>query len=489
MRQNKDCQELQECTFKPTINSKSDFYARRSRGCYLMPLADRLHHEADKRATLRHKAKELLQADEMCSHTFQPNINHRSPAQGKERERQQLPLHMRTEELRRQQAEKRQAAQNAEDERQECSFQPRISSRSERIVQKKRDDLFKSIGQDDDAREHMKLLGPVEDRLYAEAQALEQRRALRYGCSSDVSTSAPSVDEESKKICKNSVYFQGAQQDFLTRQQTFELARKRRMEVRTQHAAADCTFAPEISDVSRQLVSSNVDFIGETMDEKVNRLAVKDVARRTQLRGALEQLQYQECTFKPAINSTSHKLVEKMEEAFPSDCGPDAAAGVGVHQRLYRSTLASKSRVIDGSEADECTFKPQIDESMGRRFAHVRGRYVSDGAETMQNICADLERKEEQLVERRFELGEKERASCTFAPSVSRPYDEPHRPVVVSGLDRFFELRGLALRQQLEKQEREESIFNPETSRHRCTGVTIPEPFNLSRGPQDHRGW
>merc|ERR1719410_339857 len=49
----KEHNELQQCTFRPAINTKSQFYARRSRGCCLEPLAERLHHEADKREKLR----------------------------------------------------------------------------------------------------------------------------------------------------------------------------------------------------------------------------------------------------------------------------------------------------------------------------------------------------------------------------------------------------------------------------------------------------
>jgi hypothetical protein len=293
--------------------------------------------------------------------------------------------------------------------------------------------------------------------------------------------STPSVDEESKRICKSSVYFQGAQQDFLTRQQTFELAKKRRMEVRRQHDEAQCTFAPEISDISRQLVSGNLEFVGETLEDKVNRLAVKDVEKRDQSRGALEQLQYRECTFKPAVNPASQALVSRLEDFSSDSVGADAAAGLGVHERLYRSTLSGKTNMRDDSRNDECTFRPQIEASMGKRFSHVKGRYSNHVAEdVMENIREDMERKEEQLLERRLEQEEQERAACTFTPGLKAHYEEPQRPVVVSGLGRFFELRGLALRKQQEQQERETKVFYPEASRQRCVGVTIPEPFELS---------
>merc|ERR1712061_614321 len=115
------------------------------------------------------------------------------------------------------------------------------------------------------------------------------------------------------------------------------------------------------------------------------------------------------------------------------DSGADAAAGEPVHERLYRSALSSKSRCSEDSRADEsCSFKPQIDPHNAARFAHAKGHYT--GARTMDNIRQELDRKEELLRERRMELEERERAECTFAPEVWKAYEEPQRPVVVSGL-------------------------------------------------------
>ncbi|CAE8639400.1 unnamed protein product, partial [Polarella glacialis] len=97
----------------------------------------------------------------------------------------------------------------------------------------------------------------------------------------------------------------------------------------------------------------------------------------------------------------------------------------------------------------------------------------------------DQEKKNEILLERRREKDDEQRADCTFAPEVRDTYAEPERPVVVSGLGRYFELKGLALRKQQEQQEREAKVFRPEAGKSRSLGVTIPEPFTLSSsGPQ-----
>merc|ERR1740123_2578587 len=89
------------------------------------------------------------------------------------------------------------------------------------------------------------------------------------------------------------------------------------------------------------------------------------------------------------------------------------------------------------------------------------------------------------VAERRRVLEDLEQANCTFAPSTTGPYQEPNRPVVVSGLDRFFELRGIAQRQQQEQKEREAKLFRPEMRRPPCSGITICEPFVLSKGTRD----
>lgn len=474
-RKEKELTEMKQCTFKPSINTKSEFYARRSRGCYVEPLAARLHHEADKRTMLRQKAKELLEADEMCSYTFQPQINRTGPT-GEEVE--QTPLHLRTEEIRRMQQEKCAARQAAEDERSDCSFQPRISEKSDRIVRRKRDEMYRNLTQG--AGNYSKLLGPVEDRLYAGAQDLQQRRVAMQSSVSEASQSAPTVDDTSRRICRDSVYFQGPQQDFVTRQQTFELAKQRRQEIRSQHADLVNTFKPEISDTSRQLVSGNIEYVGETLEERIHRLAVKDVERRDKLKGHLEQYQYRECTFRPELNRTSQMLAAKIDDVASLDSADVAAP---VHERLYKQGQ-NRSRCSDDSRMEECTFAPAVSSKTSKRYAHIKSRYTGNGAKIMDNIEEDLIRKEEYLAEKRREREEQQIQQCTFNPETTRPYEEPEQAVIVSGLGRFFELRELARKQQEEQLRREAKIFHPE-SKARCDGITIPEPFPLSRGAGD----
>lgn len=466
-KQEKEMEELGECTFQPSINSRSDFYARRSRGCFAEALPERLYHEADKGTNLRNKAKEIMEADALCSYTFQPKINENSKGSIGQR----APLHLRIETLNKKREERVRSAQLAQEKSAEHFFQPKISNRSERLVQRKRDMLYRSASHGQ--VECLKQLGPVEERLYAEAQEKEQRRAALQEFHNEELQSFPSVDDTSRKICKASVYFQGPQQDFLTRQETFELAKQKRMDVRAQHLETECSFQPKITETSRQLVCNNVELLGETLDERIHRLAVRDAERREQLRQDLEELHHKDYTFKPEINPVSQVLAARLDSS-----NGDA------HERLCRSGLSKSQR--DDSVRSDCSFRPQLDPRSSKRFAHVKSRYAKR-PDLMENIRQEQEKKAEYLLERRRELEEERNADCTFTPSVTEGFQDIQRPVAVSGLDRFFELKTLALKKQQEQMEREQKVFRPESVAHQGLSVTVPEPFQLGKFADDLR--
>lgn len=436
------------------------------------PLAERLHHEADKRATLREKAKELLEAHEVMSHTFTPSIN-RSQSVGAIH----TPIHLRAGEIQQKKEERMRAAVSEEEKQLEAAFQPQISSRSRRLAQQKRGKLERSPSA---GGGEFHLSGPVEERLYREALLLEQRRAARQEELSQGSSAGPRVDEGSRRICQASVYFQGAQQDFLTRQRTFEAARQRRRDIRIQHASDKSAFTPKINVSSRQLVATNLDFLRSTPSDTTERLAVKDVGRRGQRQQDLVKLHYQDCTFKPALNRASRQMAARSPSV-------DSLAAGAV--QASRPAAEGRSKSSADHEVDKCTFKPVVSPGTAKMFAHVRSHYTGHGAAIMDQVRQELERKSEQLAARRRELEERELAECTFAPGTSKPFEDRLEPVRVSGLDRFFELRDLAARRQQEQQRREEKLLSPDLSDARIGGLTIPVPFELSRaatvrGPQ-----
>jgi len=471
----KEAKELQECTFRPTISGRSKLYANRARGCSVEPFVERLHHEADKRTVLRERAKELMETDARLSHTFKPIVNARSmSSRGGS---SQKPLHLRADSLHKQRQDRLRIRQEAEGRRQECPFQPKISETSRRIIEAKRQGLQRSFSE---GAIGLNTLGPVEARLYADAQLMEQKRLLRQQSAGELAQ--VSVDEGSKRICESSVYFQGAQQDFLTRQQTFEAARQRRREIRARHAEDKCSFQPSIASKSRQLVAGNLDFLQSTPRATTERLAVKDLGRRCQRREQLLEAQGQDYTFKPTVNAVSEQLVASGATSSRQGLGrrPEPA-----HERLYQAAVAFKeSGSIHESEAQECTFKPQVSPGTLKMYPHIRSRYVGDGGEVAANMQKELGRRDEQLAEKRRELEERQMAECTFAPEMPlrrAPPRHQEQPVTVSGLGRFFELRGMTSRQQEDQRQREERVFHRSIEHARCGGVTIPAPFDFSK--------
>merc|ERR1712118_189913 len=118
---------------------------------------------------------------------------------------------------------------------------------------------------------------------------------------------------------------------------------------------------------------------------------------------------------------------------------------MNAHERLYRSALG-RSRPSDDSHVEEYSFKPQTDPKIAKRFAHVKSHYAKDDVSLMEHIREEHIRKEETLAEQRRMFERQQEEVCTFAPETWKPYGEPQQPVVVSGLGRFFELRGLAQR-------------------------------------------
>ncbi|CAE7657398.1 HMG1 [Symbiodinium sp. KB8] len=223
------------------------------------------------------------------------------------------------------------------------------------------------------------------------------------------------------------------------------MAKQKRLEVRAQHVDSDCRFHPAITETSRQLVSNNLDLLGETPEERIHRLAVRDAERREQTRAELEQLHHKDCTFKPQINPVSEIIATSRAEASTSSGRVEDS---GAHERLYRS---AKIPAGSGDEwPSEYSFRPQLDPRSSKRFSHIKSRYAKR-SELVETIRQEQEKKAEYLLERRRQLEEEKNADCTFAPRVKEIFQDNQKPIAVSGLDRFFELKSLALKKQQAK--------------------------------------
>lgn len=71
------------------------------------------------------------------------------------------------------------------------------------------------------------------------------------------------------------------------------------IDLRINHSLHSCSYIghpsePVQNSTGRQLVCNNVELLGETPDERIHRLAIRDAERREQLRQELEQLHHKD---------------------------------------------------------------------------------------------------------------------------------------------------------------------------------------------------
>eukprot|EP00434_Breviolum_minutum_P004112 symbB.v1.2.003623.t1/scaffold203.1/size271217/15 len=433
-RRAQEVELTKHCTFQPAINNRSQIFAQRARGCYAETLPERLGpNDARRRSALREQAKELLQADDLYECTFTPRINAQSDRESR------VPLHLRTKAIQQYKQEKIRASQEAK-LKQSHPFTPQISARSQHLAQRSRSLELRKRPKNDEVKQDER-----EDSLQRTFGAGQQTLA--------------NPGKASQAL------FQP--QDFLARQKSFEKERRFRKEVREQHAFAGCSFRPRLNDYSEQLTACKVELIGETPEDRIERLAVKDVNRRQLKQQELQQASFnRDCTFRPALSPQSEAIAMSRRPSSPS----------GIHKRLYdeaklRSRETSPQRLGD--------FHPQLDPRSSKRFAHVRPHY-SKSEDIMESIRRQQDRRAELLLKRQEERMQAEIMDCTFRPELCKATGHG-APVVVSGLGRFFELKSLAQRQDLEQRAHEAKAFRLGCTHGPPLGITIPEPFALSQ--------
>lgn len=146
----------------------------------------------------------------------------------------------------------------------------------------------------------------------------------------------------------------------------------------------DCTFQPRIRPLpahyGRTQQYSSVPF-----QERVTLWRQQKRAEAERKREEKEALALDGCTFQPAINETSRRVLEQSRQA--SEAGDRHALGTPAPERLYQEALR-RARERESTSADElkswereqldrdCTFRPTINPSPQGATAQVRARYM-----------------------------------------------------------------------------------------------------------------
>lgn len=185
----------------------------------------------------------------------------------------------------------------------------------------------------------------------------------------------------------------------------------------------------------------------ESLEEKLKRIGTEAMNKKKQLNDKIHNDHYDKYTFEPEINPLSRQLAKTTN--LPS----------------YQEEMRTKKKMQAQASVAElqkiCSFNPIINSP--KRYSAVVSHYKQGG-----NVLGDIEkaRKDKQKT---LEMIKKENevekfSSYTFRPKgLSRVKSESH--VEVKGADRFHELRNMAKKQQIEKDEREKKVLYRDMAR------------------------
>ena len=185
-------------------------------------------------------------------------------------------------------------------------------------------------------------------------------------------TFQPRISQESERMVAS---MSGRDSNFLRRQR---LEQRRREEARNEVVHADeeeCTFRPRLV-AAGSAVHVAEEKRYESLEARINRLAVKDVQSFDARKKELEQEFYKDCTFEPTTNSGRKKGAGAKRGGRPPQKTPQALEELYKNSRAARSLEKLEKEASERFEAEH-TFKPRV---VARRRG--RGQPRRAGGET-----------------------------------------------------------------------------------------------------------
>ena len=282
------------------------------------------------------------EAREMAECTFKPRVS--SSARTGPDPAEYVPIHRRVgQELRERNQRLTQARITRELDDPNLTFQPRLNESSIRIAEAK------------ELEEELLFTARLEAGVGGVPPGGRSCRGVHVTEDEIECTFKPAISKESERMVSDMV---DRDSDFIHRQR---LEQQRRVEARARvvHAdEAECTFRPVLA-AAGAAVHVAEDKRYETLEERINRLAVKDVQSFEARRKELETEFYKDCTFKPA----SFAKRKKAERA--------PLQGSLALEELHRNSRAANSREKSARQAEERfksvhTFKPKKMSRKGR---------------------------------------------------------------------------------------------------------------------------
>lgn len=444
-------EERKECTFRPKTRQSPYVAARSRRG---KSVEDRLHAEHEEWQEAREDARRSMEEEELNRCTFAPQLDRQSRKLAESTPAAHRPIHERVGDVLRRKHEVIAEAQASSETQSQLTFKPSIGQTSARLA-----DAVRRNGQSHD----------VADRLYNEGRD-KQRIAHKRHCRGDEDAEElrfePEVCPTSEQIVGSLERMGAMDGNFIERQQEWaaRVEYARQLQAEQFREAEGCTFTPDTGNAEAVLARSrHVGILGETNQERYERLSAEDAARREELAASLAEEHYGKYPFQPKVTEPAKR---QISGSFPA------------HKRLSNDNSKEVAREevkrqLAQAEGQECTFQPKINR-------HLCPKRSGSPEELIDRIDEFRQRREALAQQRKHAEDLRELSECTFQPAVKRtsPSTFQRGPVVVRGLGRHLELSELRRRQHAEFQEKAQRVFhaNPQPP---SSGRTIPSPFHL----------
>lgn len=456
MRKQKEEEELARFPFRPNVKGRKRSNAQDT--------VERLSREAERRQEMRERAQREHEQKQYSKWTFQPRINRSKSVTDIKNYR---PIHERVGEVQRQKKDQLHQLRLQKYDDPDLTFAPSINEVSESLAQSRNHSIrFQERITRELAREKEKKYRMQEMHEHKEFQKHPFR---------------PKLSKNTKKIVQQSSLFQSSQgsediQDFLKRQEAYEARNRTRREIDKHGVRDKPRFKPTISATSHLLVESKLERIGETEQDKLQRLAFKNKQRNEALKECIREQYYAQYNFQPEINKIS-KIIGRPTELDEL-----------VSNERNRQLIQELEMKAEEEHARKHIFQPQLltDPEIAK---NSRFRIDPQDTENVMQRIEDIQLEKERKIEETKKIMQyEEMQGCTFQPQRTNTRDvDPgkfsKKPVIVPGLGKHMERIERAKKLKEEQEEREKKAFEINSSqRGQNNGVsyTIPEPFKLS---------
>ena len=434
LRKKLEIEETKECTFQPSVGSKQTEDETVKQASAMMT-SERLYQESKRRVLERERAAALKRAQLLATPTTPPAQFRAPNVPG------YIPIELRAEKERTDK-EERVNRLRAEVEAEQLPFHPVVGDKSRELAERRAGAGL-----------------PVELRLFPDK-------------------SSKNLQPNSPKLKRSS---SAPPPEFLARQTAFLSARDKKISIVSQINHKECTFAPRLTARSEALLAARGRFPSHDHEAVTRRVAIDCIEeRRVKLADLRSKvLAEQVHSFRPKIDEISDALVAHIR----NDQRP-------VHERLFQEANEQKeAKVANETHRDWIERRAEelaannanIKGSKNPLYEHVSAHYDFNAPETiLTRIKAVDARKQQELRKAREDREREVLKECTFEPRVADDnQSERSNPIVVRGLDRFYELKRSAALQKADRTEREKRVGGGYSGR-RALAVTVPIPFNLT---------